>query len=151
MQSTWRIPGNLLRAELLQRHDWLLSKRFSHNAWSKKARSGQAMLSSMTAPRNIARLWSVFQNAVLLPMSDTRSLASPLPRAQSSPIAPVSGVRRRSLSQLIDMAVSVCCWLRLRRASIFSGLVMAGAALLTPQVASRAVVRRIDRYTVPSF
>jgi hypothetical protein len=54
------------------------------------------------------------------------------------------------------MAVRGCCWRRLRRADIFSGLVkasfvMASAALLTMLVASRAVLRRIDRYTAPSF
>jgi len=29
---------------------WLLSKLFSHNAWSKKARSGQRMVAALSAP-----------------------------------------------------------------------------------------------------
>jgi hypothetical protein len=57
---------------------------------------------------------------------------------------------RGDLNQLIDMAVDTWCWRLLHGANIFSGAVVS-VTLMATLVATRAALRGLDFYMVPSF
>ena len=55
------------------------------------------------------------------------------------------------LNQLIDMAVDTWCWRLLQRANIFSGAMVSVTLIMATLVATRAALRGLDFYMVPSF
>ena len=57
---------------------------------------------------------------------------------------------RGDLNQLIDMAVDISCWRLLQGVSIFSGAMVSVTRMAT-LAATRAALRGLDFYLVPSF